>query len=145
MCEVIKQYRASDASLDPVFADFSAQGVTDLIVDLRYNGGYVNTASYLTNLIAPSGTSGQTMFTELYNPLMQAGNATILANQPLLDGTVRLYVKTENTDCGHDNYSVAARLPLVKGSLGGINNIVFIVTRNTASASEIVINSLNLI
>ncbi|MGY0037735.1 S41 family peptidase [Pedobacter sp. NJ-S-72] len=74
----------SDSYLDPVFADFSAQGVTDLVIDLRYNGGgYVNSAAYLTNLIAPSSTSGQVMFTEIYNATMQAGKATILANQPL--------------------------------------------------------------
>lgn len=120
--------------------------MTDLIVDLRYNGGgYVNTASYLTNLIAPSGTSGQTMFTELYNPLMQAGNATILANQPLLDGDGKIIRQNGKIlTAADDNYSVAANTITFskKGSLGGINNIVFIVTRNTASASEIVINSL---
>ncbi|AMP97292.1 Carboxyl-terminal protease [Pedobacter cryoconitis] len=137
---------ASDASLDPVFADFSAQGVTDLIIDLRYNGGgYVNAASYLTNLIGPSSTSGKTMFTEIYNPLMQAGNATILANQPLLDGDGKIIRQNGKiVTAADDNYSVAANTITFskKGSLSGVNNVVFIVTRNTASASEIVINSL---
>ncbi|MGY0037734.1 S41 family peptidase [Pedobacter sp. NJ-S-72] len=43
-----------------------------------------------------------------------------------------------------DNYTTAANKTAFskKGSLAGVSNIVFIVSRNTASASEIVINSL---
>jgi len=137
---------SSDKYLDPVFADFSSQGVTDLVIDLRYNGGgYVNTAAYLSNLIAPSGSSGQVMFTEIYNALMQSGKATILANQPLIgiDGKI-LYQNGRMLTAADDNYTVAGNTTLFskKGSLGGVSNVVFIVSRNTASASEIVINCL---
>ncbi|QNK63287.1 hypothetical protein H7F33_01860 [Pedobacter sp. PAMC26386] len=136
----------SDASLDPVFADFSAQGVTDLVIDLRYNGGgYVNSATYLTNLIAPSGASGQVMFKETYNPLMQSNQATILANQPLVGANKKiLYQSGRMLTAADDDYSAAANTTVFKkaGSLSGVSNVVFIVTRNTASASEIVINSL---
>jgi carboxyl-terminal processing protease len=137
---------SSDSYLDPVFANFSAQGVTDLIIDLRYNGGgYVNAAAYLTNLIAPSSTSGQVMFTEIYNATMQAGKATILANQPLIgiDGKI-LYQNGRMLTAADDNYTTAGNTTVFskKGSLAGVSNVVFIVTRNTASASEIVINSL---
>ena len=43
-----------------------------------------------------------------------------------------------------DNYTIAANTTVFskKGALAGVSNVVFIVTRNTASASEIVINSL---
>ena len=49
----------SDANADPVlntaFNYFTSQGVTDLAIDLRYNGGgYVSTAQYIDNLIVPS-------------------------------------------------------------------------------------------
>ncbi|WP_082036039.1 S41 family peptidase [Pedobacter lusitanus] len=137
---------SNDMYLDPVFADFSSQGVTDLIIDLRYNGGgYVNTAAYLTNLIAPSGTNGQVMFTEIYNATMQAGKASILSNQPLIgiDGKI-LYQNGRMLTAADDNYTPAANTTKFskKGSLGGVNNVVFIVSRNTASASEIVINCL---
>ena len=92
---------SSDSYLDPVFANFSAQGVTDLIIDLRYNGGgYVNSAAYLTNLIAPSSTSGQVMFTEIYNATMQAGKATILANQPLIGLMGKFTSKWADADFG---------------------------------------------
>lgn len=136
----------SDSYLDPVFADFSAKGVTDLVIDLRYNGGgYVYAATYLTNLIAPSSASGKVMFTETYNATMQAGQATILANQPLIgvDGKI-LYQNGRMLTAADDNYTTAANTTSFskKGSLAGVSNIVFIVSRNTASASEIVINSL---
>ncbi|WP_432712239.1 S41 family peptidase, partial [Pedobacter sp.] len=50
------------APLDAAFAKYAADGVSDLIIDLRYNGGgYVETAEHLINLIAPSTATG-TMF-----------------------------------------------------------------------------------
>ncbi|MNR19988.1 Peptidase family S41 [compost metagenome] len=76
---------AGDVELDAAFTQFANAGVTDLIIDFRYNGGgYVYAAEHLTNLIAPSSVRG-TMFTEYYNSTMQSGNAKILSNQPLLD------------------------------------------------------------
>jgi carboxyl-terminal processing protease len=76
----------SQPDFDAAFANFATAGVTDLIVDLRYNGGgYIETAEYLINLIAPASLTGSIMFTEHYNATMQNNQATILKNQPLLD------------------------------------------------------------
>ena len=51
----------SKTEFDAAFADFSTNGVTDLIIDLRYNGGgFINTAQYLINQIAPSSADGPT-------------------------------------------------------------------------------------
>ncbi|WAC40299.1 S41 family peptidase [Pedobacter sp. SL55] len=138
---------ASDTRFDPIFQNFATEGVTDLIIDLRYNGGgYVSTAEYLTNLIAPSGVSG-VMFSEHFNSVMQSGNAKILANQPLLD--VNNKVQDQNNDGKIDtyadvNYSVSANtISFSKtGPLTGVRNIVFIVAAGTASASELLINNL---
>lgn len=138
----------SDSNLDPVFADFSTQGVTDLIVDLRYNGGgYVSTAEYLANLIGSSSLAGKKMYTEIFNNTMQTGKATILANQPLLNaagkvqfqnGQMITYANIDYSLSAAGNNAVFSK----KGSLNGVNNIVFIVSGNTASASELLINSL---
>ncbi|MCX2479607.1 S41 family peptidase [Pedobacter sp. MC2016-15] len=139
----------SDANLDPAFASFAAAGVTDLVVDLRYNGGgYINTAEYLANLIAPAGVAGKTMFTEIYNPTMQAKartTKTILSNQPLLtsdgkiqrqEGKIVTYDDLDYTPAGNTtNFSK-------KGSLNSVTNVVFIVSASTASASELLINAL---
>jgi len=136
----------SDANLDPVFAEFATQGVTDLIIDLRYNGGgFVSTAEYLVNLIAPSTATG-TMYIEKFNTLMQSNGATILANQPLTDaaGKVRYGTDGKMLTYANVNYSQAENTSVFskKGSLSGVKNIVFIVSGSTASASELTINAL---
>jgi carboxyl-terminal processing protease len=136
----------SDTNLDPVFSRFAAAGVTDLIVDLRYNGGgYVNAAEYLVNLIAPSTATG-TMYTEVYNPLMQANNATILSHQPLTDGAGKIRYGDNNKMLTYADVSYAIKDNTAtfnkKGSLNGVKNVVFIVSGGTASASELTINCL---
>lgn len=134
----------SDVRLDPVFAEFAAKGVTDLIIDLRYNGGgSVETAEYLLNLIAPSTATGK-MYQELYNTTMKTGKATILEKQPLTDGSGKIlysssgkmytYADVDFSDAGNVyNFSK-------KGALTGVKNIVFLVSGWTASASEMLIN-----
>jgi carboxyl-terminal processing protease len=136
----------TDTNLDPVFAKFAAAGITDLIIDLRYNGGgYVNAAEYLINLIAPSTASG-TMYTEVYNPLMQSNKATILAHQPLTDGAGKIRYDANNKMLTYADvsYSIEDNTAVFnkKGGLSGVKNVVFIVSGGTASASELTINSL---
>ena len=129
----------SESVLTAAFNDFATKGVTDLIVDLRYNGGgYISTAEHMVNLIAPSGTSG-VMFTEHYNSTMQNKKATILKNQPLRSASGQI-IGTEFDD----DYTVSGNTTTFqkKGNLSGVKNVVFIVSKNTASASELVINSL---
>jgi hypothetical protein len=70
---------------------------------------------------------------------MQSKKATILKNQPLLN--------TAGQSIGtlfDDDYTVSGNTTTFqkKGNLSGVKNIVFIVSKNTASASELVINSL---
>ena len=139
----------SKADFDVAFSEFSAAGVTDLIIDFRYNGGgYVNTAQYLINQIAPASASGKVMFAEHYNSLMQANGATILSNQPLLDANRKVqYQNGKMITYADVNYTVASNTEIFAkaGPLNNdnaISNVVFIVSGNTASASELVINSL---
>ena len=136
----------SQAEFDAAFANFASAGITDLIVDLRYNGGgYVNTAQYLINLIAPASLNGSVMFYEYYNSMMQNGQATILANQPLLDANNKTqYSNGKIVTYADVSYSVQKNTEVFskKGSLNAISNVVFLVTGSTASASELVINSL---
>ncbi len=139
----------SKPDFDAAFAEFNTAGVTDLIIDLRYNGGgYVSTAQYLINQIAPSSASGKVMFAEHFNNTMQSGVANILSKQPLLDANKKVQFQNGRMITYADvNYSVASNTenfaksgPLNTGNT--INNVVFIVSGSTASASELVINSL---
>jgi carboxyl-terminal processing protease len=139
----------SNAVLDGVFADFVAKGVTDLVIDLRYNGGgYVSTAEYLTNLIAPSTATG-VMYVEHFNNNLKNRKTTdesILKNQPLLDANDKVQLKADKSLVTYADidYSVANNTNnfAKKGGLTGVRNVVFIVSGGTASASELVINSL---
>lgn len=136
----------SQPELDAAFTKFAAANVTELIVDLRYNGGgYVSTAEYLINQIAPSSLNGKVMYSEHYNALMQSGGATILNNQPYLDATGKVQFSNGKLITYADfDYSLKGNTEvfLKNGPLTGVSKVVFIVSGNTASASELVINSL---
>jgi carboxyl-terminal processing protease len=113
------------SKLDAIFSGFATSGITDLIVDLRYDGGgYVETAQYLDGLIAPSTTSGKLMYNTYYNDVLTAGNAT-LPQVKGYDFTVK----------GNAAYFGTSH-PL------NLSRVFFIVTGSTASASELTINSL---
>jgi C-terminal processing protease CtpA/Prc len=93
-----------------VFNGFAAAGISDLIVDLRYNGGgYVTVQQKLANWLAPASANGQLMMKEQFNDK---------------------YTEFNTTDNFHKS-----------GSLN-LSRIYFIVSRSTASASELLINNL---
>jgi carboxyl-terminal processing protease len=132
--------------LDAAFSKFSADGVTELIVDLRYNGGgSVATSETFTNLIAPPSQNGKVMYTTYWTKTMQDGAATILQNQKFYakgnDGVTRLYSYADYsykpTLAAGNQESFAKR-----GSLNGLTRVYFLVTGGTASASELLINNL---
>lgn len=136
----------SKPEFDAAFAKFAADNVSELIIDLRYNGGgYVSTAEYLINQIAPSSLNGKVMYTEHYNTLMQGGGAAILNNQPFLDASGKVQYSNGRLITYADfDYSVQGNTEvfLKNGPLTGVTKVVFIVSGSTASASELVINSL---
>jgi carboxyl-terminal processing protease len=135
----------ASAKLDDVFSTFSSAGISEVIVDLRYNGGgSVSTAETMTNLIAPAASTGQVMYTTYWTKTMQDGQATILKNQKFwangTDGVRRLYSYFD-----YDYRPTEAAGNLTKFAKRGAVNVTrayFIVTGSTASASELVINNL---
>jgi carboxyl-terminal processing protease len=128
------------AKLDEAFNYFTNNGVTDLVVDLRYNGGgYVSTAEYLCNLIAPASKNNTVMYSTYFNDILTNGKAKILANQVRRDPTTNQVYNYTQFD-----YSVAGNAVNFskKGSLNSLGTVFFIVGGGTASASELVINNL---
>lgn len=105
-------------ALNNVFSKFESANVSDVIVDLRYNGGgSVATAEYIDSLIAPSSVKGKVMYNYLYNDKLTAlakQQPGFLETQVLFNGG---------------------------GSLN-LNHVFFIGTGNTASASELTLNNL---
>lgn len=113
-----------DEELNAAFADFVANGVTDLVLDLRYNpGGSVFTAVTLSSLITGQFT-GEIFTTEEWNDDRQA---QFEANDP--GRLVNLFVNE-------------ARNGETLNSLG-LNRVYVLTTRGSASASELVINGLD--
>lgn len=132
--------------LDAAFSKFTSDGVTELVVDLRYNGGgSVATAESFTNLIAPSSQNGKTMYTTYFNKTMQDAQATILQNQKfyytMANGNRQL---VSYFDISYKPTAAAGNLELFakRGALNGLTRVYFLVTASTASASELVINNL---
>ncbi|MCW3467015.1 S41 family peptidase [Chitinophaga nivalis] len=132
-------------SIEAVFNQFANEGVNSLIVDLRYNnGGYVETAEYVANLMAPPAIHGAVMYEEHYNTLLQQGKAPILQSIPYLDNNHQpVYINGRKATYADVDFSVARNTYRFakKGSFPGSRSIVFIVSGITASASELLINS----
>jgi hypothetical protein len=126
--------------LDSAFQSYASQGITDIVVDLRYNGGGdVNTAEHLVNLIAPSSANGKVMHTDYYNQMMQNGQATMLSNVPID------YTNPSEGYLSQINFSPSAQTFNISkaGNVTGLTKVYFIVSSGTASASEMVINCLS--
>lgn len=126
------------SDLSAAFKSFNSSGVTDVVIDLRYNGGgYVATSQLLANLIAPSSLNGQTMFSENYNALVQAGNATLLKLIPQENNPSKSYY-----DYPWKSSDLTYTFKSAEGAGLNATNVCFIVSDGTASASELLINNL---
>lgn len=103
--------------LNNAFAQFQAEGVDELVIDLRYNGGgSVQTAAYLGSM-ATGQFNGQVYSKLFYNENLENNNQDFLFTSTLAGG----------------------------GAINSLNlSKVYVLTTNsrTASASELVINSL---
>jgi C-terminal peptidase prc len=100
----------SNAELDEAFSFFKSQGVSEVVLDLRYNGGgSLSVAQHLAGLIAP-GKVGQKFVELSYNNNLKS------ENQP---------------------FNIQAQAQAIS-----LNRLFVITTRNTASASEAIINGL---
>jgi len=120
----------AETKIDEAFNSFIANGVTELVVDLRYNGGgAVETSEYLANYIVPTAKSGTSMYTQNYNNKLQGGLYPLLAKKySIPSGYFSLANNTFN---------------FAKVGTLNLSRVFFLVTGNTASASELLINNLN--
>ena len=118
-----------DEQLNTVFNSFKTENIDDLIIDLRYNGGgSVNTATYLGSMITGQFT-GELYSKEVWNSKIQKAYSADSFYNYFTD-------EIKKTD---ENGNV-----VIQESIHSLNlsKVYFIVSGNTASASELVINSL---
>ena len=95
-------------------------GVTDLVVDMRYNGGgYIAVASQVAYMIAGSNTTGKVFYQDVANAKMPAEEAWDFIDTGLYGTNKYLALPTLN-----------------------LTRVYVLATSGTCSASELVINSL---
>ena len=119
-----------DGELNAAFGTLKAENVTDLIVDLRYNGGgSVKTAVYLGSMITGQ-FNGQLYSKQVWNEKALASfNPNVLINN------------FTNEILNKDNDgNIILQEPLNSLEL---QTVYFIVSGSSASASELVINALS--
>ena len=113
-----------DPQLNDAFGQFKADGVTDLILDLRYNGGgSVRTATDLASMITGQ-FAGQLFMKEFWNAEYQA------------------YFESEAPQRLLNNFNTTLKTGEMINSLN-LSKVYIITTSRSASASELVINGLN--
>ena len=106
--------RNFDNDLNNAFSQFQAENITDLVVDLRYNGGgSIETSNDLASMITGQ-FDGQLFSTQVYNELFEDQE--------------RLFNNEISTGAGINSLN--------------LNKVYVLTTQSTASASELLIASL---
>jgi len=113
-----------DGQLNAAFATFKSENITELVIDLRYNpGGSVSTATYLASMITGQ-FNGQVFSKKVWN---QKIHDAIAAD---------IYLNHFPSQI--DNGSITENINSLQ-----LTKVYFIVTKSSASASELIINGLN--
>ncbi|MFY0630954.1 MAG: peptidase S41 [Flavobacteriaceae bacterium] len=113
-----------DGELNAAFAQLQSENITDLIIDLRYNGGgSVRTATYMGGMVTGQ-FDGQLFSKQVWNTKVQAN------------------VNPSNFE---NNFTNQLNNGVLNEMINNLNltRVYFITTGSTASASELVMNSLD--
>jgi C-terminal processing protease CtpA/Prc len=110
-----------DQQIDQIFSSFKAEGINELILDLRYNpGGYVSSAVNLASLIGKGIDGSKTFYRQEWNQTLE----------PEL-----------RKEYGDDFF--IKKFTAKPQNIGNqINRVYVLTSRRTASASELIINGL---
>ncbi|MBF00516.1 S41 family peptidase [Flavobacterium coralii] len=112
-----------DDELNAAIGQLKAQGINELVLDLRYNsGGSVRTATYLASMITGQ-FNGDLFAQEQWNPKLQA------------------YFQDENPAALQDRFTNQLSNGAAINNLN-LTTVYILTTRSTASASELIINCL---
>ena len=119
-----------DDQLIQTFSDFATKGITDLVLDLRYNpGGSVRTCVYLASMITGQFTD------EIF--AQQIWNSKLLAYFEALNSN-----SNDSDDRELNNYFTSTNSEGVTLPALNLNTVYIIATNRSASASELLINGL---
>jgi carboxyl-terminal processing protease len=108
--------------LDNIFSEFKAAGISDLIVDLRYNpGGEIDAALHLASEIAPSEVTE---------------SKAIMVNM-VYNGDLQAYLTSNN----YESY-LYYKFKTISTNIN-MDRVYFLTTSRSASASELIITGLD--
>lgn len=116
----------SDRQLVNVFQNFASQGISEYIIDLRYNGGGLVRIGELMGDLLRDNRSGQ-----VFSRTILRASKSNLNETDLFDDTTRFFRPASN------DFGPEEALPRAS-----VNKIAFITTGASASASELVANSM---
>jgi carboxyl-terminal processing protease len=115
-----------DEQMENIFSQFKTEGITDLVLDLRFNsGGSEGSARNLASLIGKGISSSDLFFSRVYNDDVME---EIETNPELGDAYLKSFFLDKASNIG--------------SQLGG-GRVYILTSSRTASASELIINSLN--
>lgn len=115
-------YNEYDLQLNDIFGTFKSSGVTDLVLDLRYNsGGSVQSAEYLASMITGQFT-GQLLLRQKWNAKLEK------------------FITDDNPNALVDNFPDKINNTPINSLR--FSKVYILTTKSSASASELVINSL---
>lgn len=115
---------AYDQQLRTVFGKFKAQGISELVVDLRYNpGGYVSSSVVLGSLIGRGISSSKLFYRKEYN------------------ATLTPQIQADDKAKGRDSFS-GFFINEANNVGSNLQRVYVLTTSGSASASELLINGL---
>lgn len=118
-------YENYNESLYNAFSEFKSAGITDLVLDLRYNpGGGISAATYLASLIAP------------YTEVQKKGVFTVMSYNDYVNKAYDQQ-KVDRKDYLGDYNTSKYSNPLNANVNNGNLNLYIITTGSSASASEL--------
>lgn len=126
-----------DNKMKEAFRTFKAQGVSELVIDLRYNGGgYITDCQLMCSMIVKETQLGKHFLKLQHNPTIAARQTEKYGAEYCWDNFLTVAQMSGKTSGGIYPYGDGAGVNL------NLSKVYVIGTGSTASASESVINSL---
>jgi C-terminal processing protease CtpA/Prc len=116
----------AETDLRAAFAQFRAQGITQVIIDLRYNGGgLVSTAYLLTNLLLGQRSTSEVLSRTVYKPSLNSDQTSFFSPQPQSISATKVAFITTGSSASASEVVANAVLPYLGANAALIGSNTF--------------------